>query len=382
VVHLQSDPNAVSGWRNVGEVAERGHGVTFVYDLTIDPEAENNTHAFALRMIGHNKSVLEVGCATGYFTKALVDLGCKVVGLELDPEAAKLAESFAERVVVGDADTRDIWEDIDDETFDVITFGDVLEHLKDPLSVLRVAKRKLKPTGFIVTSLPNVAHGDVRLSLLHGEFHYREIGLLDRTHLRFFTLETIHEMMRDAGLVVIETERVIMPMFNSELGLKREDFTGALVDEIRAGTEYETYQFVMKSVIDNGSQAVADMAARLDELSVRARVLASENQQFRDQLADHEELGQSHQAAIDELGRVSDHVADLTSEVIRLRDGLSSTSARAAELEQTVETLTSTLDTTQREYQEYERLYYQVRNSKSFRAMAPLRQLRTVLGRR
>ena len=333
-------------------------------------------------MIGHNKSVLEVGCATGYFTKALVDRGCKVVGLELDPEAAKLAESFAERVVVGDADTRDIWEDIDDETFDVITFGDVLEHLKDPLSVLRVAKRKLKPTGFIVTSLPNVAHGDVRLSLLHGEFHYRELGLLDRTHLRFFTLETIHEMMRDAGLVVIETERVIMPMFNSELGLKREDFSGALVDEIRAGTEYETYQFVMKSVIDNGSQAVADMAARSTSCLFALARWHPRTNSFVVPLADHEELGQSHQAAIDELGRVSDHVADLTSEVIRLRDGMSSTSARAVELEQRVETLTNTLDTTERDYQEYERLYYQVRNSKSFRAMAPLRQLRTVLGRR
>ena len=51
----------------------------FNYDLTIDPNAENNTHAFALSMIGHNKTVLEVGCATGYFTKVLVEYGCKVV---------------------------------------------------------------------------------------------------------------------------------------------------------------------------------------------------------------------------------------------------------------------------------------------------------------
>jgi 2-polyprenyl-3-methyl-5-hydroxy-6-metoxy-1,4-benzoquinol methylase len=342
-----------------------GHGVTFVYDLTIDPEAENNTHAFSLKMIGQNKSVLEVGCATGYFTKALVERGCKVVGMELDPEAAKLAESFAERVVVGDADGEDIWENIDDETFDVISFGDVLEHLKDPLPVLRMAKRKLKPTGFIVTSLPNVAHGDVRLSLLHGKFQYREIGLLDRTHIRFFTFETIHEMMREAGLVVIETERVIMPLFSSELGVKREDFSEAVIDEIRAGTEYETYQFVMKSVIDNGSQAVLDMAARLGELSSRASMLASDKR-----------------ATLDELGRVSDHVADLTSEVIRLRDELSSTSTHTDELEQSIESLTNTLDATQQAYQEYERLYYQIRNSKSFRAMAPLRQLRTVLGRR
>ena len=57
----------------------------FVYDLTVDPDAENNTHVFALGMIGHNKTVLEVGCATGYFTRALAERGCKVVGMELDP---------------------------------------------------------------------------------------------------------------------------------------------------------------------------------------------------------------------------------------------------------------------------------------------------------
>ena len=62
--------------------------MTFVYDLTIDPEAENNPHAFALEMIGYNKSVLEVGSATGYFTKVLVERGCKVVGMEIDPDAA------------------------------------------------------------------------------------------------------------------------------------------------------------------------------------------------------------------------------------------------------------------------------------------------------
>ena len=65
----------------------------FVYDLTVDPDAENNTHAFALEMIGHNKTVLEVGCATGYFTKVLAEQGCKVVGMELDPDAAKVAEA-------------------------------------------------------------------------------------------------------------------------------------------------------------------------------------------------------------------------------------------------------------------------------------------------
>ena len=71
-----------------------------------------------------------------------------------------------------------------------MVMGDVLEHLRDPLNSLRHAVRKLKPSGFVVTSLPNIAHGDVRMALMQGKFRYRETGLLDRTHMRFFTLET------------------------------------------------------------------------------------------------------------------------------------------------------------------------------------------------
>ena len=71
-----------------------------------------------------------------------------------------------------------------------------------------------------MTSLPNVAHGDVRLLLLGGSFRYREVGLLDRTHLRFFTLETIRELLRDAGLLVVDTKGVVVPLFGAELGVE------------------------------------------------------------------------------------------------------------------------------------------------------------------
>ena len=82
----------------------------FVYDLIIDPDAENNTHAFALCLVGHNKSVLELGCATGHVTRAMVDRGCKVVGIELDAAAATVAETWAERVVAGDVDREEVWD--------------------------------------------------------------------------------------------------------------------------------------------------------------------------------------------------------------------------------------------------------------------------------
>ena len=348
----------------------------FVYDLTIDPEAENNTHAFALAMIGHNKAVLEVGCATGYFTKVLAQRGCKVVGMELDAGAAKQAENWAERVIVGNVDDLEMWDQVDDESVEVITFGDVLEHLQDPLSVLRTARRKLKPSGFIVTSLPNIAHGDVRLSLLHGSFQYRELGLLDRTHLRFFTVDSIRELLHAAGLTVVDTNRVIVPLFATELELKKEDFPDAVIDETRANPEYETYQFVMKSVIDDGSQAVADMAERLRVESDRANVLAEQNRFLEQQVS---EQAQRLNAMTEELVRtreleqrsreLDERVRQMDERVAQLDTELAATAARAEEYGGIAHRLNIALEQSERQYQ-------LLKNSTSYRITAPLRRVK------
>ncbi len=346
--------------------------MAFVYDLTVDPDAENNTHAFALQMIGHNKSVLEVGCATGYFTKVLAERGCTVVGMELDPKAAKLAEPFAERIVIGNANDRDVWEAVDDQTFDVVTFGDVLEHLSDPLAVLRIAKRKLKPSGFIVTSLPNVAHGDVRLALLHGSFHYRETGLLDRTHVRFFTLETIRELLKEAGLVVVDTRRVVMGLFQTEIGLRREDFPQAVIDEVRLDDEFETYQFVMKSVVDNGAQAVTEMAGRLDEMVDRVQELVVENRKLEEQLAElTTRAAEQYEAYTEERHRLDVEVeawtaraAELAEQIAQLESELKAAAARAEEYGTATDALRAALEGSQQQYRE-------ILNSSSYRLAAP-----------
>ncbi len=238
-----------------------------IYEVPIDPDAGNTSHALALSMIGYNKAVLEVGCSTGYFTKFLVERGCNVVGIEIDAEAAKAAEKWADHVIVGDLDAEGIWSLLEDDAFDVVVLGDVLEHLRDPWASLRAAARKLKPSGFVVTSLPNIAHGDVRLALLQGKFPYSETGLLDRTHVHFFTLDSARDLLQQAGLVVVDTQRVIIPIFSSEIGVKREDVSHKVLDEVLADPEAESYQFVMKAVRDNGTRTLDELATRVRDLS-------------------------------------------------------------------------------------------------------------------
>ncbi len=146
--------------------------------------------------------VLEGGVSSGYLAAPIVQAGRRVHGIELDPVAAGSAREVCERVIVGDL------EDFDtaqlDDRYDLLLFGDTLEHLRDPDELLRRLRDRLVVDGTLVASIPNIANWSMRLALLTGRFRYRERGLLDRTHLRFYTQRTMIEMITDAGFDVIE----------------------------------------------------------------------------------------------------------------------------------------------------------------------------------
>lgn len=274
-----------------------------IYWAPVDPEAPNNSHAHALRMVGANKRVLELGPAAGAFTRALVDKGCRVVGVEVDPAAARSLEGVAERVIVGDVSSSEVVASaIDEERYDVVVAGDVLEHLADPLRVLRACRAALKPGGYAVLSLPNIAHADVKLQLLAGRFAYRDTGLLDRTHLHFFTLESMHELVRDAGMLVIDLERVVVPVFHTEQAPDPASVAPAVLEEAMADPEAETYQFVVRAVVHDGDAEVAELARRAIDLHTeaeraraRAAGLEAEIDRLRDEVGTWERL---HEEAV------------------------------------------------------------------------------------
>jgi 2-polyprenyl-3-methyl-5-hydroxy-6-metoxy-1,4-benzoquinol methylase len=235
------------------------------YDAEFDPEAANDSRAIALRLVGGNKRVLEFGCSSGRVTAALVERGCQVTGIEIDNDAAERARAHAEEVVVLDLDYDEFEAKLVGQ-WEVALFGDVLEHLRDPLRVLRATRQLLEPQGTIVLSVPNIAHADIRLSLLNGQFPYGPYGLLDRTHLRFFTRDTLKQLLNDAGFVPIEIQRVIVPAFESELRLRRADFPRPVVDAVLADPEAEAYQYVVRAVFDNGDAVVRDLAEQCQRL--------------------------------------------------------------------------------------------------------------------
>ncbi|MEA3076285.1 MAG: hypothetical protein QOF60_1193 [Actinomycetota bacterium] len=238
------------------------------YAAQIDLDNDNDSHVLMVRLVGGGKRVLDVGCWTGDMAVYLAAQNTEVVGIERDEQAANGAAERIAQGVVGDVEQVDLLDALGPKPFDVVVFGDVLEHLVDPAATLRRMRPVLAPGGYVVASVPNVAHGSVRLRLLEGNFRYTDVGLLDRTHLRFFTRETLHELFEEAGFAVVETrETTIDPLLAPEAPLTDAGLDPAVVDQVRADPEAHVYQFVVKAVPDDAHHAIRQLYRRERQLT-------------------------------------------------------------------------------------------------------------------
>ncbi len=150
------------------------------------------------RLIPDGARVLDIGCHTGGFGRMLKHKGCVVTGMEINVQAAEQAKQVIDQVVTGNVEEDAPWKQLSN-AFDVICFLDVLEHCREPEKVLRAGQKRLVPGGFILCSIPNVAHWTIRKSLFLGRFDYEPRGILDETHLRFFTVDSARRLLMGSG---------------------------------------------------------------------------------------------------------------------------------------------------------------------------------------
>lgn len=206
----------------------------------------NDSQAMAVALVGPGRRVLELGCGAGHVTRRLQEAGCAVTAIEIDPDAASEASRWAATVHVADLDTTTPRELLGEQTFERIVVGDVFEHLRDPRTTLEALATHLDPGGHLVASIPNVTHADVRLMLLGGAWRYQDLGLLDRTHLRFFDHRGVLELFGDAGWSIQRLERTTKQPLESELAdLARPAASTELLDSLASDPEATTYQFVV-----------------------------------------------------------------------------------------------------------------------------------------
>lgn len=227
------------------------------YRVAVDPLAENNPHAIAIRMVGRDHDVLEVGCASGHVTEHLVAAGNRVTGVEIDAESAELARPLLRALHVVDLDRTPL-STVEEGRFDVLVLGDVLEHFADPRPVVTDLLTLLRPGGRVVISVPHVAHVDVRLMLLEGTWRYQDDGLLDRDHVRWFTRDGLADLLRDVGLVATAVERVRVGIGGSNVPCHPEVHGAQVLDFIRSDREWDTYQFVLTAERAGGQADALD----------------------------------------------------------------------------------------------------------------------------
>lgn len=217
------------------------------YKTTVDTRVRNSSHTIIVDLVGEGMSVLDVGCASGYLGAGLIARGCEVSGVELDPEDARKARDVLREVKVANLNDAALDDLFEPASFDRVVFGDVLEHLLDPARALRSAVRLLRPGGAVVLSVPNVAHGSVRLALLQGRWQYTDTGLLDRTHVSFFTYESLMATLHAEGLVVTDLRATVFDALGTEVQVDGEVLPDAVVDWVRHQPYADVYQFVLSA---------------------------------------------------------------------------------------------------------------------------------------
>jgi len=171
-----------------------------------------SSHYWILDALRHEKTpvrILDVGTAGGYLGKVWSAAGHSVTGIEYDAAAAEKARIYYDAFQVADIENFEFrWR----REFDYIVFADVLEHLRDPAAVLERCIPALKESGKIIISVPNIANWIIRLSLLFGKFDYMDRGILDRTHLRFFTMRSLNQLMSEVSCNVLNAIPTPLPV--------------------------------------------------------------------------------------------------------------------------------------------------------------------------
>jgi 2-polyprenyl-3-methyl-5-hydroxy-6-metoxy-1,4-benzoquinol methylase len=339
------------------------------YDIELDIAAAPDTsHAYIVDMVGANKRVLDVGCDTGYLGETLKALGNRVWGVEVNPTTAAEAATKLERVVVGDLEALDLAVEFGEGAFDVIVYGDVLEHLRDPLPVLRQARALLAPGGCVVISTPNVAHGDIRLALLQGRFRYTPLGILDETHTRFFTRESLIGFARDAGMALVELRRTHAPLFGTEQQLTEADFPEQVVAALREDPEATTYQFVVRLIAEGADTYSADIALDLDRTRSESDALRDRLAAVLAELAEQAARSEAELAVrADALGAASDEIRRRDESAAESERRMSEAMRQLGEARGEIEVLRGQLDAERRSLGEARALVAAYEHSKAVR---------------
>ena len=256
-----------------------------------------------VRLVGSDKRVLVVGHSVRSLSRAIHDRGCQVVAIETDRSAALAAREYVERVVVGDVERLNLFQELDEQSFECVVLAGLLEFVKEPLVVLKTLKKYLRPEGRLVSSVSNVAHGALRIKLLReGRLSRTENDRTAPRSLHSYTRETLEQLLEEAGFVLGRLDRCELPIECSDVNQDHPAVPATLLETLSQDPDARASHFV--------ALAYRLPHPHLELIQERMRDLAGQNEAARSELAT--------------LRPLTERVARLEAEVTLLRDLLKS----------------------------------------------------------
>ena len=220
------------------------------YDAELDLSSRNSLY-LVVQHLRPGGRVLELGPANGRLTRHLAgELGCIVDIVEMDEEAGREAAAFAEIACLGEVEGNleaGHWQErLSGHKYDYIVCADVLEHLRKPEKVLGTCLGMLKEGGSLIASVPNLAHNAVLIGLLNDRFGYTNVGLLDNTHVHFFTRQSFREMAVQQGYAVAYEEAAYVDAPDTELGEDYARVNRSIARGLKCRENGIAYQYIFE----------------------------------------------------------------------------------------------------------------------------------------
>ena len=235
-----------------------------IYQRKINLDGADSLSRIALA-IPTNSELLDVGTGTGALGEFLnSQRNCLLDGVNYNSEEIAIARPFYRELHVANLEQTLLSQLFTGKRYDFIVFADVLEHLRNPAQTLADARQLLKPGGRVIISLPNIAYSGVIADLLAGQFNYTEEGILDQTHVQFFTRDSLYRLLCNGGFKPTRWDQIIRQPGESEFRHRYPDsLPPPLWQALSANPDALTYQFIVEAVATDAAVAEAAMPARL-----------------------------------------------------------------------------------------------------------------------
>lgn len=286
------------------------HQSTHIYQRTVNKQERSSLSVLA-SMISSQTTVLDLGCGSGALGAHLhTELQCTVDGVTISAQEADLARPHYRHLITADLDALDVSQAFSGQQYDYIVCADVLEHLKHPERILDACQGLLAPQGQLLISIPNASYSGLQIELMMGEWKYRTEGLLDRTHLRFFTRASLLRFLQEQNWSPRSLDVIERPLDDSEFQhIPADQLPPAVLRHLMAQPDALAYQFICAAQPTQQANCASTIAPQLLAPASTAHATFSSNLYWADQHGFSEthkhtvrgHIGQAHQSLVFEL---------------------------------------------------------------------------------